>query len=134
MDKRCRSGVSRDLVPIARGWSRLTPLLQLALVGLTLAGGPARAQGWAYYGGDPGASRFSSLTQINRANVGELRQAWQWRHGDLARHPDRRGFAGFQATPILRRPRPARTWSRTPFNRIVASTQPPAPSAAFDPG
>ncbi len=81
----------------------------------------AGADGWAYYGADAGASRFSPLTQINRENVGRLQRAWQWRHGDLDRHPDRRGFAGFQATPILL---PAEAGAHlvvcTPFNRIVA--------------
>jgi quinoprotein glucose dehydrogenase len=81
----------------------------------------APAQGWAYYGADPGAGRFSALTQIDRGNVSRLEPAWQWRHGDFARHPDRRGFAGFQATPILL---PAEAGGHlvvcTPFNRVVA--------------
>jgi len=90
----------------------------LAILAVAAGTGAARADGWAYYGGDPGAARFSTLTQINRDNVGRLRPAWQWRHGDLERHPDRRGFAGFQATPILL---PAEAGGHlvvcTPFNR-----------------
>jgi len=101
--------------------ARMTRSPITAALLVLLAAGPAMGDGWAYYGGDPGAGRFSPLQQIDRGNVGELREAWQWRHGDLDRHPDRRGFAGFQATPILL---PDAAGGHlvvcTPFNRIVA--------------
>jgi quinoprotein glucose dehydrogenase len=88
---------------------------------IALASGNAQAEGWSHYGGDPGAGRFSTLTQINRDTVGKLGEAWRWRHGDLERHPDRRGFAGFQATPILLPPEAGEHLVIcTPFNRIVA--------------
>ena len=50
---------------------------------------------WPAYGGDPGGSRYSPLTQINRSNVGQLRVAWQM---DPAIGP-RSGR--FQAQPIV---------------------------------
>jgi len=50
---------------------------------------------WPGYGGDPGGSRYSPLTQINRSNVGQLRVAWQM---DPAIGP-RSGR--FQAQPIV---------------------------------
>jgi len=50
---------------------------------------------WPAYGGDPGGSRYSSLTQINRSNVGQLQVAWQM---DPAIGP-RSGR--FQAQPIV---------------------------------
>ncbi len=94
--------------------SQLAPLLLLLMQ-------QAIAEGWVYYGGDAGASRYSALAQINRANVATLSPAWQWRHGDFERHPDRRGFAGFQATPILLpEAAGAHLVVCTPFNRIVA--------------
>ena len=31
---------------------------------------------WQHYGGGPGGSHYSSLTQINRENVGDLQLAW----------------------------------------------------------
>jgi quinoprotein glucose dehydrogenase len=37
--------------------------------------------GWSSPGGDPGARRFSALTQITRDNVGTLRQAWSFDTG-----------------------------------------------------
>jgi quinoprotein glucose dehydrogenase len=38
---------------------------------------------WPAYGGTYGAQRFSSLTQIDQSNVGQLVRAWEYRTGDL---------------------------------------------------
>lgn len=38
---------------------------------------------WPAYGGTYAAQRYSSLTQINRDNVGQLLRAWEYRTGDL---------------------------------------------------
>ena len=46
----------------------------------------AGAEGWAYYGGDEGGSRYSALKQINRDNVGKLALAWQYRTGAMVWH------------------------------------------------
>ena len=52
---------------------------------LTGAGAPAQSKGsqaaqaskeWPTYGHDPGGMRFSPLTQITPANVGQLKVAW----------------------------------------------------------
>jgi quinoprotein glucose dehydrogenase len=51
---------------------------------------------WPTYGGDPGGSRFSPLTEINRGNVADLRPAWIMRTGDYLTDRGR-----FEATPIL---------------------------------
>ena len=82
---------------------------------------PAHAQDWLHYGGDPGGTHRSRLTQINRDNVGELELAWSYRTGELERHPDLRAMASFHATPILI-PKDAggSLVFCTPFNRIVA--------------
>jgi glucose dehydrogenase len=40
----------------------------------------ARPVEWPYYGGDPGGTRHSTLTDINAGNVKQLQQAWQWKH------------------------------------------------------
>jgi quinoprotein glucose dehydrogenase len=52
---------------------------------------------WRVTGGDPGNSRYSSLSQINRANVGQLRVAWVYHTGD-ATAGER---SEIQATPIV---------------------------------
>ena len=55
------------------------------------AASPAFGQGadWGVYGGE-GGRRFSSLTQITKANVGRLAQAWRFdmaEAGDPQTHP-----------------------------------------------
>src|SRR5262245_46489359 len=45
---------------------------------------PAHAQqGWTVYGGDPGNTRYSTLTQITPANVKNLKVAWVLQLGSL---------------------------------------------------
>jgi quinoprotein glucose dehydrogenase len=50
---------------------------------------------WPAYGGDAAGTRYSSLTQIDRSNVGRLQMAWQFDPGDSP--PNGR----FQAQPIV---------------------------------
>src|SRR5699024_5275538 len=60
--------------------------------------------GWSAYGGGPGGMRYSSLTQITPANVGQLEVAWTYRTGETgAGFPDGawKGHMTFEATPIL---------------------------------
>ena len=57
---------------------------------------------WEHWGGDRGGMRFSPLTQITPANVGDLVQAWEFRTGDLERRaPAVMARTKFQATPLL---------------------------------
>jgi len=56
---------------------------------------------WPVYGHDPGGSRFSPLTQVNRDNVSQLRVAWIAHSGDAAAGANGRGRTGFEATPIV---------------------------------
>jgi quinoprotein glucose dehydrogenase len=55
----------------------------------------AQETDWPAYGGDPFGTRYSTLTQINRSNVGQLQLAWQFDPGDAP--PTGR----FQAQPIV---------------------------------
>jgi quinoprotein glucose dehydrogenase len=57
----------------------------------------ARPSNWAVTGGDPGNSRYSSLTQINRENVSRLRVAWTFHTGDAPAG----GRSEIQAAPII---------------------------------
>jgi len=57
--------------------------------------------GWPVWGGDPGGTRFSPLTQVTPANVGELAVAWEYHTGDTSvLHPDAPP-SSFLATPVL---------------------------------
>lgn len=98
--------------------------LRALLLPLLLTASPASIAGdagWTFYGGDAGGSHYSSLDQINRGNVGKLVKAWEYSTGELARHPDRKAFASFHATPLLL---PAAAGQSlvfcTPFNRLIA--------------
>jgi quinoprotein glucose dehydrogenase len=72
-----------------------------ALLAVALPAAAGDRDDWQHYGGGPGGSHYSSLTQINRGNVGRLQLAWSYRTGDIARHPDRRPLAALNVTPIL---------------------------------
>lgn len=83
---------------------------------------------WSAYGGDPGGSPYSGLTQINRGNVRRLTVAWTYRTGD-ATHDQadegpkegcgrcHTGSSKFEATPILAE---SRLYLSTPLNRVLA--------------
>ena len=53
----------------------------------------ATMQSWTVSHGDAGSRRYSALAQINRANVGRLREAWTFRSQD--------GASNIQANPIV---------------------------------
>ncbi len=61
----------------------------------------ARESGWAAYGGDPGAMRYSPLTEVTPANVADLRVAWTFRTGELGDGVKDWSRSAFEATPIL---------------------------------
>jgi quinoprotein glucose dehydrogenase len=46
---------------------------------LTLICLDALAQDWPTWGGPPGGSKYSALTQINKDNVTDLEVAWTYR-------------------------------------------------------
>src|SRR5258707_4674518 len=74
-------------------------LLRLFAI-LFLCVSPALA--WEHWGGDRGGMRFSPLTQITPANVGNLVRAWEFRTGDLdSRAPEVMKRTKFEATPLL---------------------------------
>src|SRR6516225_5879015 len=56
---------------------------------------------WPYYGGDPGGTRYSPLTDINAGNLSRLRVAWQWKHWEtrLQEFGTTPGF--FENTPLM---------------------------------
>jgi quinoprotein glucose dehydrogenase len=63
------------------------------------ASGPI--SGWPAYGGDPGGTRYSSLSQITPKNVGDLKVAWTFRTGELGQGVKDWKRSAFEATPIL---------------------------------
>lgn len=84
---------------------------------------PAEAQaglqdvGWPVYGNDPGGSRYSSASQIDRDNLDRLAPVWMFRTGETG-EGYRSGYKhSFQATPVLA----GKTlYFSTAFNRVFA--------------
>ena len=104
---RIRAGIGRSLA------------VSLAAISaaVCLGGGNAVADEWTSYGGDPGGTRFSRLTQITPENVGGLRPAWTFHTGDIADGKNGGPRSGFETTPLLI---DGKLLLTTPFNRVVA--------------
>jgi quinoprotein glucose dehydrogenase len=72
---------------------------------------------WPFYGGDQGGLKYSTLTQLTRDNVSQLRVAWEWKTGE---QPDKEfgTFPGaFQNTPLMI---DNVLYVSTPYNRVAA--------------
>src|SRR2546423_1926559 len=75
------------------------------------------AQTWAHYGGDAGGTRYSSLKQINRENVGQLKVAWTYNTGALKPESPLNRKSAFEATPIMV---DGALYLSTPFDQVIA--------------
>src|ERR1700754_735075 len=84
------------------------------------AAGTANAQAgaeWPVWGGDLGATKYSTLTGIHRGNVAQLSRAWEWATGETP-HADTRARPGnFQVTPLMIGDT---LFLSTSYNRVVA--------------
>src|ERR1017187_10258509 len=69
------------------------------------------------YGGDPGGSRYSALSEINQKNVTQLRVAWTYRTGAMQQKTELIRKAAFEATPILA---DGKLFLSTPYDHVVA--------------
>ncbi|MGO9947096.1 MAG: pyrroloquinoline quinone-dependent dehydrogenase [Steroidobacteraceae bacterium] len=74
-------------------------MILFALISSVAAAAPD--SGWPAYGGDEGGTRYSPLTEITPANVGELRVAWTFRTGELGQGVKDWSRSAFEVTPIL---------------------------------
>jgi quinoprotein glucose dehydrogenase len=64
--------------------------------------GQSNPSEWRYYGGDEGGTRYSTLNQINRANVSSLKRAWTYHTGELELGLKTADFqASFSSTPLV---------------------------------
>src|SRR5712672_1925358 len=73
--------------------------------------------GWANYGSDGGGTRYSPASQIDRANVTQLKTAWTYRTGALPHDEELDKKAAFEATPILV---DGRLFLSTPYDHVIA--------------
>jgi quinoprotein glucose dehydrogenase len=86
---------------------------------------------WPAYGGDAGGLRWSPLTQITRANVGDLEVAWEHHSGDVSEGSQSESRTSFNATPIVIGDT---LYYCTGLNRVFAlDAETGAPRWVFDP-
>src|SRR5579863_2983072 len=72
---------------------------------------------WPTYGNDPGGTRYSPESQINRANVSGLKEAWTYRTGAMETPTQLSRKAAFEATPVLL---DGKLFLSTPYNHVIA--------------
>jgi quinoprotein glucose dehydrogenase len=77
----------------------------------------AQAVEWPAWGGDLAATKYSSLTDINRDNVARLTKAWEWATGETPKTEPRSRPGNFQATPLMIGDT---LFLSTSYNRVVA--------------
>jgi len=71
--------------------------LSATLAGQSGAGSPKSDIEWRFFGGDAGATRYSSANQINAANVRDLRVAWRWSARNFGPRPANQ----MQVSPLI---------------------------------
>ncbi|MDP9340336.1 MAG: pyrroloquinoline quinone-dependent dehydrogenase [Acidobacteriota bacterium] len=92
-------------------------LCQLAIL---VTGSTIAAQDWRWYGGDPGGTRSSPLTQITPQNVAQLKLAWVYHTGEVRREQRstaRHRIPPFESTPLVV---DDVLYFSTPANRVIA--------------
>jgi quinoprotein glucose dehydrogenase len=72
---------------------------------------------WPETGGDLAATKYSTLTDVNRTNVGTLTKAWEWATGETPNASPRTRPGNFQATPLMIGDT---VYLSTSYNRVVA--------------
>lgn len=90
---------------------------------------PAADIGWPHYGNDPGGARYSTATQIDRTNVGQLRLAWTYRTGALGRSAPLDRKAAFEASPRSSPGATAPPRSRSPRRWAASSSSTASPGS-----
>ena len=90
------------------------------LLSILTTGRLAAAQDWRYYGGDPGGTRSSPLTEITPQNVTQLKPAWTYHTGEVRREQHstaRHRIPPFESTPLVI---DDVLYFSTPSNRVIA--------------
>jgi glucose dehydrogenase len=72
---------------------------------------------WLYYGGDPGGTKYSTLTDINAENIQRLQPVWQWKHWETPIEEFATSPGFFESTPLMI---DGVLYVTTPYNSIAA--------------
>lgn len=108
----------RDLRAFIEPPRKACLLVSMLLINMfPLAIAHAASGAWAYYGHDPGGTRYSTLTQITPTNVSQLKQVWEFHTGDISEGHGHLVRSGFEATPLFL---DGRLFLTSSFNRIIA--------------
>ncbi len=95
-----------------KGW-------MLGFAGAALAAGAMAAEpadgDWPNYGRTPGGDRHSPLTQIDRANVGKLALAWEYKTGEAG--VETGNPTALEATPLVIN---GVMYLSTPLGKVIA--------------
>ena len=81
------------------------------------AAGKGAGDEWFCYGHDPGGTRYSSLGQIHRRNVSQLKVAWTYHTGDVSDGVAKPTPSAFECTPVVA---DGVMYLTTPFARAIA--------------
>ena len=101
--------------PVLYSEEMFSPLLRVMVIMICATLVPA--QEWRHYGGDPGGTKYSSLNEISRYNVQDVRPLWIFHTGDVSdgtRWPTR---SAFETTPLVVN---GLMFLTTPFSRVMA--------------
>jgi quinoprotein glucose dehydrogenase len=91
--------------------------INAAVLVLSTAMTGAQTVDWPYYGGDQGGMKYSTLTQVTKQNVGQLKLAWEWNTGETTLKEYGTTPGVFEATPLVVA---GTMYVVTGYNRVVA--------------
>lgn len=97
----------------AAGWL----MAVAAALGAATRGRAQQPVEWPAYGADLAATKYSILSDINRANVAGLVKAWEWSTGETPHTDPRTRPGNFEATPLMIGDT---LFVSTSYNRVVA--------------
>lgn len=92
-------------------------VLILLTFSVASSGAQSLVVNWPVYGGDLAATKYSTLTDINRGNVAKLAPLWEWATGDSVMRDKGVRPGNFQATPLAI---DDTLYLSTSYNRVVA--------------
>ena len=72
---------------------------------------------WTHWGGDPGGTKYTTLTGIAPANLPRLDIAWQWKHWETPLDEYRTTPGFFESTPLMI---DGVLYVTTPYNNVAA--------------
>ena len=75
--------------------------LPLAILPLAAQAPPGEMVEWRYVGATQGASKYSPVDDINRANIEQLEIAWTWEPNELPNQEFNTRPGSFEATPLM---------------------------------